>query len=110
MPRKHTPDTCNVERGEECDCQGYYCRGGLMACTVCYGIEGTLPTVCPGRKMSVNLREEVYQARADYREVPTLTGSTCRWVWAAKFKILESVTPPKEVEFVVQKIGNWEPK
>lgn len=47
------------------DC--FVCRGGLALCTVCNGAEGSLPTDCPGRRMSAWEADEVQASRLDYR-------------------------------------------
>jgi len=44
------------------------CDGGLSLCTVCGGAEGSLPTDCPGSRMSAELSESVYAGLADYRD------------------------------------------
>jgi len=53
------PDDCDNPR-----CK--FCRGGLAACTVCGGAEGSLPSHCPGRKMTSEEQELVYTARLDF--------------------------------------------
>lgn len=51
--------TC-VEPG----CQ--FCDGGLGWCTECDGFEGTLPTHCPGVKMTDEQKESVWRHKLDF--------------------------------------------
>lgn len=50
----HVWAACTTEMGEDCDCGGYLCRGGLRVCTVCKGAESSLATECPGRPLTEN--------------------------------------------------------
>jgi len=50
-----TPETCN------------FCRGGLAYCNVCGGGEGSLPTDCPGRKLTTEEQDAIYTAKTDFR-------------------------------------------
>lgn len=43
------------------------CEGGLAFCEVCKGGEGSLPTDCPGRKMTEQEEARVYAGEIDYR-------------------------------------------
>lgn len=43
------------------------CNGGLALCDVCGGLEGSLPTDCPGERMGQFIEDEVYAGRLDYR-------------------------------------------
>jgi hypothetical protein len=45
-----------------------FCDGGLFACTVCNGVEGSLATDCPGVKMTEDQSNAVYAGTLDYRE------------------------------------------
>jgi hypothetical protein len=45
-----------------------FCDGGLFACTVCGGFEGSLPTDCPGFKMTEEQEHRVYRGLLDYRD------------------------------------------
>lgn len=48
----------------KCDRVGcMFCDGGLAACTICGGLEGSLLPTCPGRMMTA---EESDQAYSDY--------------------------------------------
>lgn len=49
------PRSCNI------------CDGGLSNCLVCCGAEGSLPTECPGEKMSFERQEMVYKEQLDFR-------------------------------------------
>ena len=50
------------------ECSGcYLCHGGLFVCHTCHGIEGSLPTDCPGEPMHELVADEVYAAAIDYR-------------------------------------------
>lgn len=60
----------------ECPCTGEICRtgycpwndGGLRYCTVCDGLEGSLPTDCPGRKMTKAEADAVYADDLDFED------------------------------------------
>lgn len=45
-----------------------FCDGGLFSCTRCGGFEGTLPSQCPGEKMTSEQETGVYAGRLDFRE------------------------------------------
>ena len=62
---KHTEYICKGGH----DYQGcMFCNGGLFFCTVCNGFEGTLPTDCPGIRMTEKQADDVYAGKIDYRE------------------------------------------
>lgn len=62
--RGHTPATCTRE-----DCYGcQFCDGGLYGCNVCGGLEGAMPSRCPGASMTQTQIDEVYAGRLDYRD------------------------------------------
>ncbi len=61
---KHTRATCNGKCGQPYGCNLY----NLFLCSVCGGAEGSLPTDCPGVKMSADQEEKVYGGSLDYRE------------------------------------------
>lgn len=46
------------------DC--FTCDQGLADCIVCGGAEGSLPTDCPGLKMSAEARQGVYDKKLDF--------------------------------------------
>ncbi len=52
----HVFHECNEER-----------YGGLAWCKVCNGAEGSLPSECPGDKMTEDREREVYAAKLDFR-------------------------------------------
>ena len=45
-----------------------FCDGGLFACTVCKGMEGSTPTHCPGVPMTEQQSDDVYAGKLDYRD------------------------------------------
>lgn len=45
-----------------------WCDGGLYLCTVCDGAEGSLPTECPGRKMTSLESDSVYAGQIDFKD------------------------------------------
>lgn len=47
-----------------CDC--VVCRGGLFLCAVCNGAEGSLPTECPGQRMTAQQQDEIMAGRLDF--------------------------------------------
>jgi hypothetical protein len=51
---------CNHE-----GCQ--FCDGGLRVCDLCLGVEGSLPTDCPGVDMTENQRDDIYAGKLDFR-------------------------------------------
>lgn len=47
----------------------YYDReDGLSHCKVCNGAEGSLPTHCPGTRMSADTDDQVYAGVLDFRD------------------------------------------
>lgn len=46
----------------------------LACCRRCGGVEGALPTDCPGVRMTLQQADDVYSGRDDYRDG--------QWVWA----------------------------
>lgn len=42
----------------------------LSHCKVCGGAEGTLPTLCPGRRLTLEEQELIYNNRLDYDHGP----------------------------------------
>jgi hypothetical protein len=73
---KHTQYVCKCNAPF---CQ--FCEGGLFACTICNGFEGSLPTDCPGEKMTGERADEVYAGKIDFHEtqgwvVPDGTGNS----------------------------------
>lgn len=56
----------------QCNCFRYgciFCDGGLSACTVCHGFEGTLTTECCGRPLTEDEEDRIYtKANLDYKD------------------------------------------
>jgi hypothetical protein len=52
------------------DDQGYclVCEGGLAWCTVCGGGEASMPTECPGVKMSQEQQDAVQAGTLDFKD------------------------------------------
>lgn len=51
------------------DCPGCtWCRGRLADCDRCGGAEATLPTHCPGRKLTCEELDAIWTGRIDYDE------------------------------------------
>jgi hypothetical protein len=48
----HTLHICDDD-----DC--FVCRGGLASCNICGGAEASMPTDCPGRKMTADEQDAV---------------------------------------------------
>jgi len=46
---------------------------GLMACSVCRGAEGTLPSECPGVKMTDDQQRQVMACEIDFKEGAWIT-------------------------------------
>lgn len=55
MSAPHTQFICKCNRTY---CQ--FCEGGLYACTVCGGFEGTLTTDCCGRMLTKDEEDKIY--------------------------------------------------
>lgn len=54
----------------ECTCRRSYCgycEGNLFSCIICHGFEGSLPTDCPGERMSDEVQGNIYAGRIDFR-------------------------------------------
>lgn len=54
------PQPCNTMH-----CQ--FCEGGLGLCTACDCFEGTLPSECPGGKVSYDDQQLIYAGKRDFR-------------------------------------------
>lgn len=51
------------------NCEREYCSicdGGLSLCEVCGGAEGSMPTECPGERMSGDQIDAVYAGNLDF--------------------------------------------
>jgi hypothetical protein len=65
----------NWARCTDRECVGcVFCNGGLASCTVCGGGEGTLPTDCPGERMTATQQDAVYAGSLDYTRKEGWTG------------------------------------
>lgn len=53
---EHTWHKCS---SEEC----FICDGGLVACTVCGGLEGSLTTECCGRRLTQEEDDRIYKEK-----------------------------------------------
>ena len=54
----------------ECDCHRVgcqFCDGGLGACTVCGGFEGSLATECPGKRLSDKTLDAIWKGYIDFK-------------------------------------------
>ena len=45
----------------------HFCDGGLFWCSVCHGAEASLPTDCPGRKMTGPEQDAVQAGKLDFK-------------------------------------------
>lgn len=55
---------------QNCSCERSgcgICQGGLAVCRRCNGMEGSLPTDCPGERMDEERERRVYAGEIDYR-------------------------------------------
>lgn len=60
------------------DC--YPCTGGLALCVTCGGAEGSLPTDCPGERVSFDRLIAIANGRLDYRRRAGWVELTCEAV------------------------------
>ncbi len=58
----YTAADCKCDKTGGCN----ICDGGLALCMVCGGAEGSLPTECPGIRMTNQQEEEVYKKELDF--------------------------------------------
>jgi hypothetical protein len=56
---KHKLHSCNVER-----C--FICDGGLALCQICGGGEASLPTDCPGYRMTYDRKDLIVNGQIDF--------------------------------------------
>lgn len=59
----HVAHHCDTRTCDGC----MFCHGGLFACVTCGGLEGSVPTDCPGERMPEVVADEVYAGAIDYR-------------------------------------------
>lgn len=62
--------TTGHREADWCTCEGAgRCMGcNLFLCDVCGGAEGSLPTHCPGRKMTSEEGDDVYAGKVDFKD------------------------------------------
>lgn len=73
-PDGHVAINCNCH---QTGCN--FCEGGLWACDVCGGLEGSMPTQCPGKQMTGDQRDAVYRGQLDYRDHGWAEGAVSRF-------------------------------
>lgn len=62
-----TRNITNHQLHQQCEDENCnVCRGGLALCEVCGGTEASLPTMCPGRKMTPDEADSVQAAHLDF--------------------------------------------
>lgn len=79
---KHTRYICHCSGERPCQ----FCDGGLFACTVCGGFEGTLTTDCCGRKLTEDEERRIYHSG-------TLDFRAGRWVKKPNFPRTSPAAP-----------------
>ena len=67
MSRQHVRFVCKLG-WEKCDLCNRDAHPDLFICTICNGAESSLPTDCPGRKMTGEEEEMVQQGRLDFKD------------------------------------------
>lgn len=81
-PASGTPDTLTGHVAVTCNCHRTgcnFCDGGLWACDVCGGLEGSMPSKCPRDPMTAEQRDAVYRGRLDYRDNGWVEGVASRY-------------------------------
>lgn len=63
---RHRRHVCQQSR-EDAHLHCPFCEGGLFLCDVCGGAEASLPTDCPGRRLTPRENDEIVAGRLDYR-------------------------------------------
>jgi len=81
---KHKWHKCNCNSGH---CM--FCDGGLGACDVCGGLEGTLTTDCCGRRLTQEEEDKIYKEG-------TLDFQDGKWVSKSNYPRTEEIK--KEIE------------
>jgi 5'-deoxynucleotidase YfbR-like HD superfamily hydrolase len=66
----HVAYVCDGDHDGHC----MFCDGGLFSCTRCGSFEGATTTRCPGRKMTAEEHDAVYDGRLDFRRKPDGSG------------------------------------
>lgn len=59
----HVDIKCDDQKCNGCA----FCEGGLWACRVCGGLEGSMPSTCPSARMDAETSDAVYAGRKDFR-------------------------------------------
>jgi hypothetical protein len=87
----HVDYVCEAEHEGHC----MFCDGGLRACTVCDGLEGAMPTQCPGVRMTWRQADDVHRGRLDFRAGRWWVGLTSRYApgWVTTWEGLAEVLP-----------------
>lgn len=62
---EHTYYECQDPCPNGPGCQ--YCDGGLGYCTICKGMEGSLPSECPEKHMGIHVADAVYEGQLDFK-------------------------------------------
>ena len=71
----------------KCDatCEGCpVCEGGLAMCDTCGGAEGSMPTDCPQRPMTLEEWEAVYRDEIDFR---VRLGGWTKWTLSKEMEV-----------------------
>lgn len=85
LPGGHIRFVCN---GQHTTPYCQWCDGGLVACRVCFGSEGALPTECPGVMMTHEQRNDVYREHLDF-----VNGAWVEYWWTCKAEPYQSAAP-----------------
>jgi len=94
MSKDHTYYKCQCNKP---GCQ--FCDGGLGACTVCGGFEGTLTTDCCGRMITELEEDRIYkQGNLDYRDGDWWNSSSLGS--ASHFDVMPFVPEPGETSII----------
>lgn len=91
-------DSDSRHRAEECNCGRpgcMFCDGGLFVCTVCLGMEGSLPTFCPGTKMTLEQRNSVYDGELDFQDGHWVAGVSL-WSPALWLRVRQTIAEEDE--------------
>lgn len=63
---KHVLYRCPPGRAECAEGRCMFCEGGLSMCVICGGAECTLPTDCPGERMSEDTERQITAGTLDF--------------------------------------------
>lgn len=53
---------------ENHNCECIVCKGGLALCERCGGAEASMPTDCPGRKLTADESDMIQAGNLDYKD------------------------------------------